>query len=55
MSCGAGRSPIDEAKWRGTWEFDGGAMNQASHYVDMIEWLIGPAESVTAYTGTLEN
>ena len=25
--------------WRGTWEFDGGAfMNQASHYVDLIEW-----------------
>ena len=28
-------------------------MNQASHYIDMIEWLIGPAESVCAYTGTL--
>jgi UDP-N-acetyl-2-amino-2-deoxyglucuronate dehydrogenase len=48
------QSYYDEAKWRGTWEFDGGAfMNQASHYVDMIEWLIGPVESVTAYTGTL--
>lgn len=49
------QSYYDEAKWRGTWEFDGGAfMNQASHYVDMIEWLIGPVESVEAYTGTLE-
>lgn len=48
------QSYYDDAKWRGTWEFDGGAfMNQASHYVDMIEWLIGPAESVTAFTGTL--
>lgn len=28
-------------------------MNQASHYIDMIEWLIGPVESVSAYTGTL--
>lgn len=45
----------DSAKWRGTWEFDGGAfMNQASHYVDLLEWLIGPVESVMAYTGTLE-
>jgi UDP-N-acetyl-2-amino-2-deoxyglucuronate dehydrogenase len=40
--------------WRGTWEFDGGAfMNQASHYVDLLDWLIGPVESVMAYTGTL--
>ena len=44
----------DAAKWRGTWEFDGGAfMNQASHYVDLLEWLIGPVESVYAYTATL--
>ena len=44
----------DSAAWRGTWEFDGGAfMNQASHYVDMLDWLIGPVESVQAYTGTL--
>lgn len=28
----------DSAKWRGTWEFDGGAfMNQASHYVDLVD------------------
>lgn len=44
----------DSAKWRGTWEFDGGAfMNQASHYVDLLDWLIGPIESIQAYTGTL--
>lgn len=44
----------DTAKWRGTWEFDGGAfMNQASHYVDLLDWLIGPVESVQAYTATL--
>lgn len=44
----------DSAPWRGTWEFDGGAfMNQASHYVDLLEWLIGPVESVQAYTATL--
>lgn len=45
----------DSARWRGTWEFDGGAfMNQASHYVDLLDWLIGPIESVHAYTSTLE-
>jgi UDP-N-acetyl-2-amino-2-deoxyglucuronate dehydrogenase len=44
----------DSARWRGTWEFDGGAfMNQASHYVDLLDWLIGPVESVQAYTSTL--
>jgi len=48
------QSYYDSAKWRGTWEFDGGAfMNQASHYVDLLDWLIGPVESVMAYTGTL--
>ncbi|MFK7967491.1 MAG: Gfo/Idh/MocA family protein [Burkholderiaceae bacterium] len=44
----------DSAKWRGTWEYDGGAfMNQASHYIDLLDWLIGPVESVQAYTATL--
>lgn len=44
----------DAAKWRGTWELDGGAfMNQASHYVDLIDWLIGPVEKIQAMSGTL--
>lgn len=44
----------DQAPWRGTWEFDGGAfLNQASHYVDLIQWLAGPVESVMAKTATL--
>ena len=48
------QSYYESAPWRGTWEFDGGAfMNQASHYVDMMDWLIGPVESVQAYTATL--
>lgn len=48
------QSYYDSAAWRGTWEFDGGAfMNQASHYVDLLEWIVGPVESVMAYTGTL--
>jgi len=43
----------DQADWRGTWEFDGGAfMNQASHYVDLLEWLIGPIDKVQAMTST---
>ncbi len=39
--------------WRGTWEFDGGAfMNQSSHYVDLLDWLIGPVEKVQAMMST---
>lgn len=39
--------------WRGTWELDGGAfMNQASHYVDLLEWLIGPVEKIHAMIST---
>ncbi|KQC07924.1 MAG: oxidoreductase [Candidatus Cloacimonas sp. SDB] len=46
----------DLADWRGTWEFDGGAfMNQASHYFDLIQWLMGPVKSVMAYTATLNH
>ncbi|MDD4310742.1 MAG: Gfo/Idh/MocA family oxidoreductase, partial [Candidatus Cloacimonetes bacterium] len=44
----------DAEKWRGTWEFDGGAfMNQASHYVDAIYWLLGKVDSFMAYTSTM--
>lgn len=45
----------DQADWRGTWALDGGAfMNQASHYVDLAQWLMGPVQSVQAMMGTLE-
>lgn len=44
----------DASPWRGTWGLDGGAfMNQASHYVDMLEWLIGDVEKVYAVTSTM--
>lgn len=44
----------DQSPWRGTWEHDGGAfMNQASHYVDLLHWLIGPVDTIQAMTGTL--
>ncbi|MCG5495448.1 Gfo/Idh/MocA family protein [Ectothiorhodospira variabilis] len=47
------QSYYDQHKWRGTWEFDGGAfMNQASHYVDLLDWLIGPVDKVQAMVST---
>ncbi|KAB7684934.1 MULTISPECIES: Gfo/Idh/MocA family protein [Plesiomonas] len=43
----------DRAAWSGTWDMDGGAfMNQATHYVDLLHWLIGPVEKVHAITST---
>lgn len=48
------QSYYDDARWRGRWDLDGGAfLNQASHYVDMVDWLVGPVDSVHAYTATL--
>jgi UDP-N-acetyl-2-amino-2-deoxyglucuronate dehydrogenase len=39
----------DQDSWRGTWDMDGGVLtNQASHHVDMLEWMMGDVESVFA-------
>ncbi len=39
----------DQDAWRGTWAMDGGVLtNQASHHVDMLEWMMGDVESVFA-------
>lgn len=43
----------DQDAWRGTWRDDGGVLtNQASHHLDLLQWLMGPVESVMAYTCT---
>jgi predicted dehydrogenase len=39
----------DQDAWRGTWRMDGGVFaNQASHHVDLLQWLMGDVESVYA-------
>ena len=45
----------DGAGWRGTWALDGGGalMNQGVHTVDLLQWIMGPVQSVYAYGGTL--
>ena len=42
------------ASWRATWELDGGGalMNQGVHYVDLLQWLMGPVDRVVARTAT---
>ncbi|WP_291270412.1 Gfo/Idh/MocA family oxidoreductase [Geothrix sp.] len=43
----------DQAPWRGTWKLDGGVFtNQASHHIDLLQWLLGPVESVKSYIST---
>ena len=33
--------------WHGRWALDGGVMSQqASHHIDLLQWLLGPLESV---------
>ena len=39
----------DQDAWRGTWAYDGGVLtNQASHHIDLLEWMMGDVESVFA-------
>lgn len=39
----------DQDPWRGKWAYDGGVLtNQASHHVDLLEWMMGDVESVFA-------
>ena len=48
------QSYYDQSPWRGTWALDGGAfLNQASHYVDAMYWLLGDVQSVRAETATM--
>lgn len=44
-----GQSYYDRDAWRGTWALDGGALtNQTIHHIDLLQWLCGPVESVSA-------
>jgi UDP-N-acetyl-2-amino-2-deoxyglucuronate dehydrogenase len=41
------QSYYDQDSWRGTWAMDGGVLaNQASHHVDLLEWMMGDVELV---------
>ena len=43
------QSYYDQDSWRGTWALDGGVLtNQASHHIDLLEWMMGDVESVFA-------
>jgi UDP-N-acetyl-2-amino-2-deoxyglucuronate dehydrogenase len=43
----------DQAPWRGTWAMDGGClMNQTIHCIDLLQWMMGPVETIHAFTAT---
>lgn len=44
----------DSSAWRGTWDGEGGGalINQSSHTIDALQWLMGPVESLFAYFTT---
>lgn len=47
------QSYYDQDSWRGTWALDGGVLtNQASHHIDLLEWMLGEVDSVFAMTRT---
>ena len=47
----------DSATWRGTWALDGGGalMNQSIHTIDLLQYLNGDVEEVSAATATLSH
>ena len=49
------QSYYSDSKWKGTWQLDGGGalMNQGIHAVDLLQWLCGLPEEVSAFAATL--
>lgn len=47
------QSYYDQDDWRGTWAQDGGILtNQASHHIDLLEWMMGDVVEVSAMSAT---
>jgi len=47
------QSYYDLDAWRGTWALDGGVLtNQASHHIDLLEWMMGDVDTVFAKSAT---
>lgn len=44
----------DGGDWRGTWALDGGGalINQSIHYVDLLQYIMGPVSELHAYCAT---
>jgi predicted dehydrogenase len=44
----------EDGAWRGTWKLDGGGavMNQGVHQVDLMQWIVGPVKTVSAFASS---
>jgi UDP-N-acetyl-2-amino-2-deoxyglucuronate dehydrogenase len=44
----------EEGGWRGTRRLDGGGaiMNQSVHSIDLLQWIVGPVKTVSAYASS---
>lgn len=53
--CYRSQEYYDQGGWRGTWEQDGGGalMNQGIHTVDVLRWIMGDVNAVSAYAAHL--
>jgi UDP-N-acetyl-2-amino-2-deoxyglucuronate dehydrogenase len=48
-----GQAYYDRDPWRGTYALDGGALtNQAVHHIDLLRWLVGDVERLSAIGAT---
>lgn len=47
-------SYYENSTWKGTWAFDGGGalMNQSIHFIDLLQWIMGPVKSIKAFAST---
>jgi UDP-N-acetyl-2-amino-2-deoxyglucuronate dehydrogenase len=43
--------------WRGTWAGEGGGIlvNQVTHHLDLLQWLMGPVEELFGYSANLNH
>jgi UDP-N-acetyl-2-amino-2-deoxyglucuronate dehydrogenase len=49
-----GENYYKQSPWRGTWEYDGGAlMNQCIHNIDLLRWMMG--DEITEVAGMADN
>lgn len=47
---------FDKSNWKGTKKLDGGSLlNQGIHYIDALQWLLGPVKEVFAFSDTLSH
>ncbi len=47
-------SYFQNSNWRGTWRYDGGGalMNQSIHFIDLLQWIMGPVAEIKALAAT---